>query len=113
MVAKKKTSKKSAKKSTTRASKSTKSEESCDININAHINGKGADLGLDCCGSTKSKCKCNKFHHGPGIYCLGFLGSAIYYISTATGFWNGVWGVIKSIVWPAIITFQLMRFLGL
>jgi len=32
------------------------------------------------------------------IYGLGFIGSAIYYISTAGGFWAGVLGVLKAIV---------------
>ncbi len=50
---------------------------------------------------------------GGGFYGLGFLGAAIYYISTATGFWNGVWGVIKAIVWPAFLTFELMKYLGM
>jgi len=43
---------------------------------------------------------------------LGFFGSAIYYITTATGFWNGVLGVLKSIFWPAFLVFELLKFLG-
>jgi hypothetical protein len=50
---------------------------------------------------------------GGAAYGLGFLGAAIYYISTATGFWNGVWGFIKAIVWPAFLTFELMKYLGM
>jgi len=46
------------------------------------------------------------------LYGLGFIGSAIYYISTATGFWVGVLGVLKSIVWPAFLVFELLKFLG-
>ena len=38
------------------------------------------------CGMSAS-CGC-----GGAAYGLGFLGAAIYYISTATGFWNGVLG---------------------
>ena len=45
-------------------------------------------------------------------YFLGFVGAAIYYISTATGFWNGVWGVIKALVWPAFLVFEALKFLG-
>jgi len=47
------------------------------------------------------------------VYGLGFLGSAIYFISTATGFWVGVLGILKAIVWPAFLVFELMKFLGL
>ncbi|MBD3252569.1 hypothetical protein GF386_02470 [Candidatus Pacearchaeota archaeon] len=49
---------------------------------------------------------------GGAFYGLGFIGSAIYYISTATGFWNGVLGVLKAIVWPAFLVFELLKFLG-
>ncbi|MBU1975453.1 MAG: hypothetical protein KKG59_03545 [Nanoarchaeota archaeon] len=56
--------------------------------------------GCQCCSSS-------------AIYGLGFVGAAIYYISTATGFWNGVWGFIKAIVWPAFMAFEVMKFLGM
>ena len=41
-----------------------------------------------------------------GFYFLGFLGSAIYFISTATGFWDGVLGFLKAIVWPAFLVYE-------
>ena len=50
---------------------------------------------------------------GGAVYGLGFIGAAVYYISTATGFWNGVLGFIKAIVWPAFLTFELMKYLGM
>ena len=53
-------------------------------------------------------CKC-----GGAVYGLGFVGALIYYLSTATGLWNGVWGVIKAILWPAFLTFELMKYLGM
>jgi len=58
---------------------------------------------------------CKKSCGGTGgcLYGLGFLGSAIYYISSATGFWVGVLGILKSIVWPAFLVFELMKFLGM
>ena len=46
------------------------------------------------------------------IYGLGFFGAVIYYISTATTFGMGVIGVIKAIVWPGFIVFELLKFLG-
>ena len=46
------------------------------------------------------------------VYGLGFIGSAVYYISTATSFWIGVLGVLKSIVWPAFLVYELLKFLG-
>ena len=47
------------------------------------------------------------------VYCLGFIGAVIYYIQTATGFWDGVLGVLKAIVWPAMIVFQALEFFSL
>ena len=62
-----------------------------------------------------SNCSCSTVKCGSGgcAYFLGFLGSAIYYIMNATGFWNGVWGVIKALVWPAFLVFSLMKNLGM
>ncbi|MFH1592948.1 MAG: hypothetical protein ABIB47_06295 [Candidatus Woesearchaeota archaeon] len=50
---------------------------------------------------------------GGALYGFGFLGAAIYYISTATGFWVGVLGVLKSIVWPVFLVYELLKFLGM
>lgn len=64
----------------------------------------------------KTECRNYPFReHGTagGIYCLGFIGAAIYYISTATGFWNGVLGILKSLVWPAFLVYGLLKFLGM
>ncbi len=65
----------------------------------------------------KSKCKTNFSKScsncGGCFYFLGFLGSLIYFVSTATGFWGVVLGVLKSIVWPVFIVHGLLKFLGL
>lgn len=45
---------------------------------------------------------------GGAIYGLGFIGAAIYYIQHATGFWWGVVGVLKAIVWPAFLVYDLL-----
>ena len=62
----------------------------------------------------KVKCKPNfsKCCNGGGFYFLGFLGAAIYYISHATGFWNGVLGFLKAIIWPLFLVYELFKFLG-
>jgi hypothetical protein len=46
-------------------------------------------------------------------YFLGFVGAAVYYISTATGFLGGVLGFLKAIVWPAFVVHGLLKFLGI
>jgi len=49
---------------------------------------------------------------GGAVYGLGFIGAAIYYIYNATGFWMGVLGFLKAMVWPAFLIYELMKFLG-
>jgi hypothetical protein len=43
-----------------------------------------------------------------GVYFLGFIGAAIYYVQNATGFWNGVLGILKALVWPAFLVYKLL-----
>lgn len=43
-----------------------------------------------------------------GLYFMGFIGAAIYYISTATDFWVGVLGILKAIVWPAFLVYEAL-----
>lgn len=47
------------------------------------------------------------------VYGLGFVGAAFYYVSTATGFWAGVLGILKAIIWPAILAYQALKHLGM
>ncbi len=46
------------------------------------------------------------------VYGLGFIGAAIYYIMQATGFWMGVMGFLKAIVWPAFLVYEALNKLG-
>jgi hypothetical protein len=45
-------------------------------------------------------------------FILGFIGALVYYISTATSFWMGALGVLKALVWPAMLVFELLKFLA-
>lgn len=58
-----------------------------------------------CCSGHGDFCK------GGVIYGLGFIGAAIYYISHATGFWMGVLGFLKALVWPAFIVYEALKFM--
>lgn len=49
---------------------------------------------------------------GGAFYFFGFLGSAIYFISTAGDFWAGLVGFLKALIWPAFITFEVFSYLG-
>jgi hypothetical protein len=46
------------------------------------------------------------------VYGLGLIGAAIYYISAATGFWMGVIGILKALVWPAFLVYEALKVLG-
>jgi hypothetical protein len=52
-------------------------------------------------------------HGGDAVYGLGFVGAAIYFIQQASTFGMGVFGVLKAIVWPALIVYRLLDFLKL
>lgn len=53
-------------------------------------------------------------HHSMGaIYGLGFIGSAVYYISNSTSFWTGFLGFLKALVWPAFLVYGLLKHLGM
>ena len=65
----------------------------------------------DCCDVSgynyKPSCGCGGF-----AYITGVIGSAIYYISNANGFWMGVLGLLKSLVWPVFLVYELLKFIG-
>ena len=63
----------------------------------------------------KTKCKRNLDTSGMGgvFYVLGFIGAAVYYISTATSVWMGFLGFLKALVWPAFLVYELLKYLGM
>lgn len=47
------------------------------------------------------------------IYGMAFIGAVIYFLQHATNFWMGVLGVLKAIVWPAVLIYKALEFLKL
>jgi hypothetical protein len=47
------------------------------------------------------------------VYGLGFIGAAVYFISHASGFWMGVVGFLKAVVWPAFLVYEACRQMGM
>ena len=45
------------------------------------------------------------------VYVLAVIGAAVYFVQNAVGFWGGVVGVLKAMVWPAILMYQLLAYL--
>ena len=50
--------------------------------------------------------------HNSAVYGLGLIGAAIYFISNACGFWMGVLGFLKAIVWPVFLVNEALKALG-
>jgi hypothetical protein len=46
------------------------------------------------------------------VYGMGLIGAAVYFISHATGFWMGVLGFLKAIVWPAFLIYEAFKHLA-
>lgn len=46
-----------------------------------------------------------------GTYGLFFLGTTVYYIQQSDTFWLGVLGVLKAIVWPAMLIYKVFTLL--
>ena len=46
-----------------------------------------------------------------GSYGLAFLGALGYYLHHASSFGEGLLGILKAIVWPAMLVYNLMEHL--
>ncbi len=57
----------------------------------------------------------NAGHAGGGaVYGLGFVGALVYYLQAAAGSWEAVViGIVKAIVWPAILIYKVLGYLGM
>lgn len=50
---------------------------------------------------------------GGGVYGLAFFGALIYYLDKADSFWIGVLGILKAIVWPAMLIYKAFTLLNM
>ena len=46
-----------------------------------------------------------------GTYGLGMIGAAVYYIQHAVSFGDGVLGILKALIWPALLVYNLLEHL--
>ncbi|MFA5125958.1 MAG: hypothetical protein WC462_03065 [archaeon] len=60
-----------------------------------------------------SKGCCSSPGSGGAIYGLGFLGALVYFVTTAPDFWGIIIGIIKSIFWPGVIVYGVLKFFGM
>lgn len=71
-----------------------------------------AENKTDARGSSPGR-KTQKHPEANLVYGLGFLGALVYFITTATSFWTGLLGVLKAILWPGFLVYELMKYLGM
>lgn len=45
------------------------------------------------------------------VYGLGVIGAAIYFLKHAPTFWVGVLGLLKALVWPALLVYKALDLL--
>jgi len=45
------------------------------------------------------------------VYGLGLVGALFYYLSHATNFVTGLIGILKAILWPAFIVYQILNYI--
>jgi hypothetical protein len=62
------------------------------------------------------ECNCHKSSKGGaafggGSYFLIFIGAAVYYVQQAETFWVGVLGILKALVWPAMLAYRAFELL--
>jgi len=46
-----------------------------------------------------------------GVYCLGIIGAAVYFLQLSAGFWQGALAILKSFFWPAYLIYHLFGLL--
>jgi len=45
------------------------------------------------------------------VYGFGLIGAWIYYFTHSATFWLGVLGFFKGIVWPAMVVYEVLKYL--
>ncbi|MDZ7785733.1 MAG: hypothetical protein U5L95_01250 [Candidatus Saccharibacteria bacterium] len=61
-----------------------------------------------------SKAKKASESSGGMLYFVGFIGAFLYYMQAATGIVTVLTGLLKALVWPAIIVYKFLEnFYGL
>jgi hypothetical protein len=59
--------------------------------------------------SNKREWKMNSSNGGGAVYGMGFVGALFYFLQHAGSFSSVVMGVLKAIVWPALLVFKALE----
>lgn len=57
----------------------------------------------------KSKYASKSSGGGSALYCVGFFGAGLYYLQLASGFGAVITGLLKALIWPAIVVYKLLE----
>jgi len=75
--------------------------------------GKCVKDAFEGCCSKPGKNTATQSGAGGAVWFLGFIGAVVYYIKYAAGFWEGVLGFLKALVWPAFLVYEAMKSLAM
>lgn len=48
---------------------------------------------------------------GNAVYFFGFIGSLIYYFHQADTFFQSLGAILKAIVWPAFVVYDILQYI--
>jgi len=67
--------------------------------------------------SKKAECRIKWHEHkhagSGGFYFLALIGAAVYYVQQVSGFWPTVLSILKAIVWPAFLIYEVFSRLAM
>jgi hypothetical protein len=49
---------------------------------------------------------------GGGVYFLGMIGSVVFFVQQAHGFWPVVLAFFKALVWPAFMIYDVFKYIS-
>lgn len=61
-----------------------------------------------CCGNHGRNMNMGGHAGGGAVYGMGVIGALVYFIQHATSFGEGLLGVLKALVWPALVIYQVL-----
>jgi hypothetical protein len=88
------------------------------MSLKSEVSAMETDTSEPCTGDWcewKGKMKEHMHCHGCGggiMYGLGFIAALVYYLQTATSFWDGVLGFFEALFWPAFLVYGVLKFIG-
>lgn len=47
------------------------------------------------------------------VFFMAWIGALVYFVGQVDGFWNIIVAFLKSVVWPAVVTYRVLELLNL